>query len=143
MLAAGQSLVRHFDLVGVTERMSSFVVLLCELIGVRTCPRFVSRNVNHARASVLSTRFPSAATPTAARHVYRMLAPTDALIYSEVQRVFDEHERVAAARIEAYDRSPPDDSPPARWPRQRPHALGVRAEAAASRRSARRASRCG
>lgn len=61
MFSAASRLLRRFDLVGVTERMDSWLLLLCSRVGIVPCPNM--KHLNQARRSrngwMTTTRCPT------------------------------------------------------------------------------------
>lgn len=110
MLQLGRRLLRHVDLAGVTEDMGGFLLLLCDLLGLITCPRYVSFNLGDNR-SKLSSRFPpSAVSEHMAHYVRTKLAPLDQVLYTETLGHFNSRKQPFAHRISAYKMLPPQSS---------------------------------
>lgn len=107
MLQRARADLRLVDLVGVTEDLGGFLVLLCDLVGLKTCPRYVSANAVVDR-TLISSRFPSHVSASAAQHVRTRLAPVDQTIYAEAKQAFDIRKRPFADRIRAYEASAPE-----------------------------------
>jgi len=112
LLASASGYLRQFDLVGVTEQMAAFLVLLCDAAAIHHCPKYESLNVNSQspsegqRTKHLSTLFPSQLSAEATVHVHTRLAQVDTELFSNVRTKFEARVKLVAERVQAYDARP-------------------------------------
>ncbi|KAL3893247.1 MAG: hypothetical protein SGPRY_014362 [Prymnesium sp.] len=111
---AGLDWLQKVDLAGTTEDISTFLVLLCQLSGIQTCPQHSSTNVNVQVGDKPSTVLHSELSEDIVQYVRSRLAPVDQVLYSEVQARFYKQAEPFAEQVRAY-RATPQRALPFKW----------------------------
>ncbi|KAL3911755.1 MAG: hypothetical protein SGPRY_008576 [Prymnesium sp.] len=106
-LRSGRELLQKVDLAGTTEDMSTFLLLLCQLSGIHTCPQYTSTNINsHVPANTSDVN-----NSDVKEYIRSRLAPVDHILYAEVKARFYKQAEPFENEVRAYRAAPVFDLP--------------------------------